>query len=79
MKTILTILILTSSLFANCEWYVNEYNNSKIRFETMQEVNAPYQVTNNERKLIVYYLENAKVHCDKKEYYETLIRFYSKG
>ncbi len=79
MKTILAILIITSSLLGSCEWYVNEYNNSKIRFETMQEVNAPYKVTNDEKKLIIYYLENAKVYCEKKEYYETLIKFYSKG
>lgn len=75
MKTIL--LILTAiTLNANCEYYVNEYNHSKIRFETMQEVKAPYEVTNNERKRIMYYLKNAEVHCEKKEYYKTLIKMY---
>jgi len=72
----LLIIFLSAIAKANCNYYVNEYNHSKIRFETMQEVAAPYQITMNEKTKIIYYLENAKAYCKNKEYYEILLNFY---
>ncbi len=76
MKTILTILILSSSLFANCEYYNDMFNQSKKKIELMQEFRSPYDIYNKEVKKALYYLENAERLCDNKEYYRVLIKFY---
>lgn len=75
IKLILTILTAIT-LNANCDYYVNEFNNSKIAFETFVNNNAPYKIANSEKQKIIYYLENAERLCDNKEYYRTLIKFY---
>lgn len=77
MKKILTLALLSLTIAnADCKWYVNEFNHSKIRFETMQEVNAPYKITNDEKKRIIYLLENAIALCPNKEYYKTILKVY---
>ena len=76
MKTILTILILTSSLFANCEYYNDMFNKTKDTYYAMITANAPYDIVIQEKRMMVYYLENAKALCSNKEYYEILIKFY---
>ena len=76
MKTILTILIISTSLFANCEYYNNEFNNSKIKHDAMITADAPYSIVIKEQNKILYYLDNALIFCNNKEYYKTLIKFY---
>ena len=76
MKKLLTIAILTSSLFANCEYYTNKINNSIPLLEAMKNANAPYDLVMDEQKYLLRILSNAKAVCANQEYYDTLIKFY---
>jgi len=76
MKKLLTTIALATTLFANCEYYNNEFNNSKIKYDAMITADAPYSIVKKEQNKILYYLDNALVFCNNKEYYKTLIKFY---
>ena len=76
MKKLIIIAILTSSLFANCEYYIYKINNSIPLLEAMKAANAPYDLVIEEQKYLLRMLENAKAICGNKEYYDTLIKFY---